>query len=82
MHYLHYLIVEFIVSFHVRVELSIEDSVWKDTRANIADSVDSFGDQFRPLFHAGWLSYINKTYGANQPRQAQSVGQEPAVVED
>ncbi len=81
-HYVHYLIVEFIVSFQVSVELSIEDCVWKDTRANIADSVDSLGDQYRPLFCASWLAYINKTYGANQPRQAQSVGQEPVVAED
>ncbi len=34
-HYVHYLTVEFIVSIQVRVELtgSIEDHVWKDTRA-------------------------------------------------
>jgi hypothetical protein len=81
-HYVHYLIVEFNVSFQVSVELSIEDRVWKDTRANIADSVDRLGDEFRPLFRAGWLAYINKTYCANQPRQAQSVGQEPVAVED
>jgi hypothetical protein len=66
-HYVHYLIVEFIVSFQVRVELSIEDRVWKDTRAIIADSVDSLCDHFSPLFCAGWLAYINKTHGANQP---------------
>ena len=34
-HYVHCLIVEFIVSFQARVELSIEDPVWKDTRANM-----------------------------------------------
>jgi hypothetical protein len=81
-HYVHYLIVEFIVFYQVSVEFSIEDRVWKFIRANITDSVDSLGSQFRPLFRAGWLSYINKTYGASQPRQAQSVGQEPWVVED
>jgi hypothetical protein len=81
-HYVHYFIVEFIVSFQVRVELSIEDHAWKDTCANIAYSVESLRYQFRPLFLAGWLAYINKTYSANQPRQAQSVGQEPVVVGD
>jgi hypothetical protein len=62
--------------------VSIEDLVWKDTSANIAYSVDSLGNQFSPLFSARWLVYVNKTYGANQPRQAQSVGQEPVAVED
>ncbi len=81
-HYVHYLIVEFVVSFQVSVELSIEDRVLKDTSANIAYSVDSLCDHFCPLFCAGWLAYINNTYGANQPRQAQSVGQESVVVED
>jgi hypothetical protein len=77
-HYVYHLIVEFVLWLQVNVELSIEDCVLKDTRANLADSVDSLGDEFSPLFHAGWLAYINKTVGANQPRQ----GQEPVVVED
>ena len=81
-HYLHYLIIEFIVSFQVRSELGIADNVWQKTRATIANTVDSLSDEFRPLFRAGWLAYINKTYGAAQPRPAQSVGQEPVVVED
>jgi hypothetical protein len=62
------LIVELIVSFQGRVELSMEDRVWKDTRAKLANSVDSLGNQIRPMFRAGWLAYINQTYGANQPR--------------
>ncbi len=81
-HYVHYFIVEFIVFYQVSVEFSIEDCVWKFICANIAYSVDSHGSQFSPLFSAGWLAYINKTYGASQPRQAQSVGQEPFGVED
>jgi hypothetical protein len=83
-HYVHYLIVEFIESFQIQVSvgLSIEGCMWKETHAKIADSVDSLCDQFSPLFSAGWLAYINKIFGANQPRQAQSVGKEPVVVED
>ena len=48
--YLRYLITEFIVSFQVRMELGIADHVWQRTRAKIALTVDSLGDDFRPLF--------------------------------
>ena len=54
------------MSLQVRAELSIADHVWQKKRQAIADSVDSLGDQFRPLFRAGWLAYINKTYGAKR----------------
>jgi hypothetical protein len=63
------------------VELSIADHVWQHTRAKIAFSVDSLGDQFSPFFRAGWLAYINKTHGANKPRQAQSVGRELVIFD-
>ncbi len=64
------------------MEIGVADNVWHQIRAKIALTVDDFGDKFRPLFRAGWLAYIHKTYGAAQPNQAQSVGQEPVVVED
>ena len=70
--------------FQVRVEIGVADNVWHQIRAKIALTVDDLGilgDEFRPLFRAGWLAYIHKTHGAAQPRQAQSVGQEPVVVE-
>jgi hypothetical protein len=74
---------EFIMSLLVRAELSIADHVWQKKHQAIADSVDSLGDQFRPLFRAGWLAYINKTYGAKKPRarQAPSLGQALMVVD-
>ena len=65
----------------VRLELGIADHVWQATRAAIAKTVDSLGDEFCPLFRTGWLAYINRTYGAPQPRPARSVGQEPVVVD-
>ncbi len=68
--------------FQVRVEIGVADHVWQQIRANIALTVYDLGDEFRPLFRAGWLAYIHKTYCAAQPRQAQSVGKEPVVVED
>jgi hypothetical protein len=71
----------FIFSFQVSLELGIPDNVWQNTLETIAKSVDSLGYEFHPLFRAGWLAYINKTYGAPQPRPDQSVGKEPVVVE-
>ncbi len=68
--------------FQVRSELSIPDNVWLKIRAAIALTVDGLGDEFRPLFRDGWLAYIHKTYGAAQPRQSQSVCQEPVVVDE
>jgi hypothetical protein len=69
-------------SFQICSELGIPDNAWQKTRETIAKTVDSLRDEFRPLFSSGWLEYINKTYGAAQPRQDRSVGQEPVVVED
>jgi hypothetical protein len=41
----------------------------------IANTMDSYADQCSPLFHAGWLTYINKTHAADRPRQAPSARQ-------
>ncbi len=82
MYYLHYLIIQYIVSFQVSSEFGIADNVLQKTRAAIAKTVDSLCNEFCPLFHAGWLAYINKTYGAAQPRPDQFVGHKPVVVED
>ncbi len=70
------------MSFQVSSEFGIADNVWQKTRAAIAKTVDSLCDEFCPLFRAGWLAYINKTYGAAQPRSDQSVGHEPVGAED
>ncbi len=70
----------------VRSELGVPDNVWHQIRAKIAGvialTVDDLGDEFRPLFRAGWLAYIHRTYGPAQPRKALSVGKESVVVDE
>ncbi len=46
--------------FQVRSELGIPDNVWHQIRVKIALTVDDLGDEFRPLFRAGWLVYIHR----------------------
>ncbi len=53
----------------VRVDLDLADHVWQEKRAAIAASVDSLGDQFRPVMRAGWLAYIRNTYPEGSDHQ-------------
>jgi hypothetical protein len=58
--------------------------VWQDKRADIAQSVEAFGDKFRPAMSAGWLKYIQTAYAAGpaSAAAASSIGQCRLIVPD
>ncbi len=49
---------------------------------SIALSVDSMGDQFCPVMHAGWLSYIRNNYPDGGATDGPALGEGTLVVED
>ena len=42
--------------------MGIPENVWQERRRFIADTIDNLGDQFRPVFKAAWLAYIQDVY--------------------
>ena len=42
--------------------MGIPENVWQERRKFIADTIDNLGDQFRPVFKAAWLAYIQEVY--------------------
>ena len=42
--------------------MGIPKNVWQEQRKLIADTIDKLGDQFRPVFKAAWLAYIQEVY--------------------
>ena len=72
-----------IVSFQVRVQLSLPNHAWQDKRAAIAKTVNDQEDQFRPAMRSGWLAYIKNAYGDAAPAATTSCkDQGTLVVED
>ena len=47
--------------------MGIPDNVWQDLRKFIVSTIDKLGDQFRPVFKAAWLAYINEVYPVDAP---------------
>ena len=45
-----------------RIAMGIAENVWQERRKFIADTIDKLGDQFRPVFNAAWLAYIQEVY--------------------
>ena len=45
-----------------RIAMGIAENVRQGRRKFIADTVDKLGDQFRPVFKAAWLVYIEQVY--------------------
>ena len=68
--------------FQVRIDLGIADHVWQDKRAEIAQTVEALGDQFRPAMRAGWLKYIQTAYAVRPASAASSTGQGTLIVGD
>jgi hypothetical protein len=56
--------------------------VWKEKREAIAQTVDALGDQFLPAIHAGWLTYILKTYPDGEVDEGYAIGQGALVLDD
>ena len=63
MYYIYYTYyTDYINYFQVRMELGIEDHIWQDKRAAIAQMVDALGDEVKPAMRAGWMANIRKAY--------------------
>ena len=62
--------------------MGIPENVWQERRRFIADIIDNLGDQFRPVFKAAWLAYIQEVYPfeAGQVQEALMSGSESVVV--
>jgi hypothetical protein len=56
--------------------------VWQDKRPEIAQSVETLGDKFRPAMRAGWLKYIQTTHATRPASAASSTGQGTLIVGD
>ena len=66
-----------------RIALGIPENVWLERRKVIADTIDNLGDQFRPLFKAAWLAYIQDVYPVEGGQvQEAPMSQSLVVAED
>ena len=54
--------------------------MWQDKRAEIAQTFEAVGDQFRPPLRTGWLKYIQTAYYVGPVSAASSTGQGTLVV--
>ena len=44
--------------------LDIAQQDWQERRKNIADTIESLGDEYRTALHDGWLAYIQEIYAS------------------
>ena len=63
------------------VELGMVDHIWLDKRADIAQTVDALGVDFKPAMHAGWMAYIRKVYRDGAADGGHAIGQGPLILD-
>jgi hypothetical protein len=66
----------------LRVDLGFADHVWQEKHDDIANTVDSLGDGFKPAKRAGWLAYTSKTYPDGAAAAVDAIGEGTLVLDD
>ena len=64
------------------VDLGIADHVWQEKHHDIAKTVNSLGDGFKPAMRAGWLAYISKTYPDGAAAAVDAIGEGTLVLDN
>ena len=64
------------------VDLGIAYHVWQEKRDDMANTVNSLGDGFKPAMYAGWLAYISKTYPDGAAAAVDAIGEGTLVLDD
>jgi hypothetical protein len=63
------------------MDLGIADHVWQENHNDIAKTVISLGDGFKPAMRSGWLAYISKTYPDGAAAAVDAIGEGTLILD-